>query len=69
MPIAEDTSVVQIAKPRGTAVLATDYAVDLMRKTRAILMHQAVFATTACTFNDETARDLAYVMSHWRGSV
>ena len=50
-------------------MLATDYVVDLMWETRAILVHQAVFATTARTFNDETARGLTYVMSHWRGSV
>jgi len=50
-------------------MLAADYVIDLMWETRAILVHQTAFATMACTFNDETARDLTYVMSHWRGSV
>lgn len=48
-------------------MLAADNVIDLMWETRAILLDQAVFVTMACTFNNETARDLTYVMSHWRG--
>jgi hypothetical protein len=50
-------------------VFAADNVIDLMRKTGAVLMYQTAFAPSPCPFNDQTARDLIYFMSHWRGSA
>ncbi len=69
VPIAEETGVGKIVEGGGTSVLPADDVIDLMRETRTILVHQAVFATALCTFDDEPAGDVVYVMSHWRGSA
>ena len=50
-------------------MLPADDVIDLVRKTSAVLVYQAVFTASTCAFDDEAARNLIYVMSHWRGSV
>src|ERR1017187_311828 len=69
VPIAEGTGVGQIAYTRGAAVFAADDVIDLMRKARAILIDQTVFATSMRTLDRETARGVVYITSHWSGSA
>jgi hypothetical protein len=50
-------------------VLPADDVIDLVRKTSAVLMYEAVFTPSACAFDYEATRGLVYIKSHSRGSV
>ena len=58
LPVAKDTGIGKIADARRASVLSANDAIDLVRKTSAVLIDQAVFTAPGCTFNDEAARDL-----------
>jgi hypothetical protein len=50
-------------------VLPANDVIDLVRKTSAFFIYQAVFTASTCSFDDEATRDFIYIKSHWRGSV
>ena len=62
--IAEDAGVRQIADTRGAAVLAANDVIDLVRKTGAVLMQQAVFASSTGSLYDKKARRRIDITSH-----
>lgn len=69
VPVAKDTGIGKIADARRASVLSANDAIDLVRKTSAVLIDQAVFTAPTYAFDDEATRGLIYIKSHWRGSV
>jgi len=69
VPVAKDTGIGKIADTRRASVLPANDVIDLVRKTSAVLMYQAVFTASSCAFDDEAPRGLVYIKSHWRESV
>jgi hypothetical protein len=67
IPVAENTSIGQIACIRRAAVLAAYDVINLMGKARAILVNPAVFAEVTGPFGDCPALGVGDVMSHCAG--
>lgn len=67
VPIADHTGIRQVVRGGGTAVLATDDVVDLVREAGLLFMDEAVFATVVRAPRYVGSEFLADITGHERG--